>query len=142
MKKTVIAVFLVIFGACGHSVVFSSSRAFADECSDRGRILTLKPWYSGLTDSSCNIKRPGDGTDAQANFIWKIVLNIVDDMFQIVGYIVTGYIMYGGFLMMSSVGSPEKAARAQKTMLSAVVGLIVTIGAIAIVNLISSRIGM
>ena len=95
-----------------------------------------------MTDSSCNIKKPGDGTDAQANFIWKIVLNIVDDMFQIVGYIVTGYIMYGGFLMMSSVGSPEKAARAQKTMLSAVVGLVVTIAAIAIVNLISSRIGM
>ena len=43
MKKAVIAVFLVIFGACGHSAVFSSERAFADECSDRGRILTLKP---------------------------------------------------------------------------------------------------
>lgn len=142
MKKAVIAIFLVIFGACSYNVVFSDNFVSADECADKGKILTLKPWYSGLTDSSCNIKSPSDGVDAQANFVWKIVLNIVDDMFQIVGYIVTGYIMYGGFLMMSSVGSPEKAARAQKTVLSAVIGLVVTIAAIAVVNLISSRIGM
>ena len=104
--------------------------------------MTFKAWYDGLTDGSCNIESPGSDTDKQAAFVWRIVLNVIDDLLQVVGYITVGYIMYGGFLMMTSIGSPDKAAHARKTILSAVIGLIVTLLSIAIVNLISSTIGL
>lgn len=142
MKKIILAVSLIVFGAFGSTVFFSGNQAFADACSDKGKILTFKPWYDGLTDGSCNIQSPGSDTDKQAAFLWRIVLNVIDDLLQVVGYITVGYIMYGGFLMMTSIGSPDKAAHARKTILSAVIGLVVTLLSIAIVNLISSTIGL
>ena len=139
MKNIILTISLIVVGAFGANIVISETSAAA--CPD-GKIMTLKPWYDRLLDDNCNIKSPGNDTNAQANFIWKIVLNIIEDLLQVVGYATTGYIMYGGFLMMTSVGSPDKAAHARKTILSAVVGLIVTLLSIAIVNLISSTIGL
>lgn len=142
MKEIILAVSLIVFGAFCSTVIFLDNQVLADACSDKGKILTFKPWYDGLTDGSCNIKSPGSDTDKQAWFVWRIVLNVIDDLLQIVGYVAVGYIMYGGFLMMTSIGSPDKAARAQNTILSAVVGLVITLLSIAIVNLISSTIGL
>ena len=48
MKKIILAVSLIIFGAFGSTVIFSGNQAFADACSDKGKILTFKPWYDGL----------------------------------------------------------------------------------------------
>ena len=52
MKKIILAVSLIVFGAFSSTVIFSGNQAFADSCSDKGRILTFKPWYDGLTDGS------------------------------------------------------------------------------------------
>jgi len=142
MKKIIIAMSLMVIGSFGASVTFPGISFADDACSNKGKILTLKPWYSGLTNDDCSLKNPGTDTNSQANYIWKIALNIVDDLLQLIGYTTVGYIMYGGFLMMTSIGSPDKAAHARKTILSAVIGLIVTLLSIAIVNLISSTIGL
>lgn len=117
------------------------AHAAGDACSEKGKILTLKPWYHGLTEGGdCRIKNIGSTPEEQASFIWKIVLNVVDDLFQLVGYIATGFIMYGAFLMMVSNGSPDKAARARYTMIYAIIGLAVALSSIAIVNTIAARI--
>ncbi len=100
MKKIIIAMSLMIIGSLGVSMTFpNTSFAESNKCDKKGRILTLKPWYDGLTKDDCSIKDPGSDADSQANFIWKIVLNIVDDLLQLIGYTTVGYIMYGGFLM-------------------------------------------
>lgn len=109
-------------------------------CDTKGKILTFKPWYSGLTKSDCSIKNIGSSAQEQAVFIWTIALNILDNMFQLVGYLATGYIVYGGFLMLISEGSPDQVSRARRTIIYAVAGLVIAIMSIAIVNMISSRI--
>ena len=101
MKKIIIAMSLMIIGSFGASVTFPNT-SFADDndaCSNKGKILTLKPWYSGLTNNDCSLRSPGADANSQANYIWKIALNIVDDLLQLIGYTTIGYIMYGGFLM-------------------------------------------
>ena len=143
MKKIIIAMSLVIIGSFGASMAFpSTSFAESNECDKKGRILTLKPWYDGLTKGDCSIKDPGSDADSQANFIWKIALNIVDDLLQLIGYTTIGYIMYGGFLMMTSNGAPDKAARGRKTIMSAAIGLVIALASVALVNFISSKIGV
>ena len=144
MKKIIIAMSLVIIGSFGASVTFPgvSFAEGGDACSNKGKILTLKPWYSGLTNDDCSLKNPGTDTNSQANYIWKIVLNIVDDLLQLIGYTTVGYIMYGGFLMMTSNGAPDKAAHGRKTIMSAAIGLVIALASVALVNFISSKIGV
>ena len=145
MKKIIIAMFLMIMGSFGASVAFpntSFAESKVNECDKKGKILTLKPWYYGLTKGDCSIKDPGSDADSQANFIWKIALNIVDDLLQLIGYTTIGYIMYGGFLMMTSNGAPDKAARGRKTIISAAIGLVIALASVALVNFISSKIGV
>ena len=145
MKKIIIAMFLMIMGSFGASVTFPGiSFAEDDACSNKGKILTLKPWYSGLTnnDHDCSLKSPGTDTNSQANYIWKIALNIVDDLLQLIGYTTVGYIIYGGFLMMTSNGAPDKAAHGRKTIMSAAIGLVIALASVALVNFISSNIGV
>lgn len=143
MKKIIIAMSLMIIGSFGASMTFpNTSFAESNKCDKKGRILTLKPWYDGLTEDNCSIKDPGSDADSQANFIWKIVLNIVDDLLQLIGYTTVGYIMYGGFLMMTSNGAPDKAAHGRKTIMSAAIGLVIALASVALVNFISSKIGV
>ena len=143
MKKIIIAMSLMVIGSFGASMTFpNTSFAESNKCDKKGRILTLKPWYDGLTEDNCSIKDPGSDADSQANFIWKIVLNIVDDLLQLIGYTTVGYIMYGGFLMMTSNGAPDKAAHGRKTIMSAAIGLVIALASVALVNFISSKIGV
>lgn len=142
MKKIIIAISLMIIGSFGASVTFPGISFADDACSNKGKILTLKPWYYGLTKGDCSIKDIGSDADSQANFIWKIVLNIVDDLLQLIGYTTVGYIMYGGFLMMTSNGAPDKAAHGRKTIMSAAIGLVIALASVALVNFISSKIGV
>ena len=143
MKKIIIAMSLMVIGSFGVSMTFpNTSFAESNKCDKKGRILTLKPWYDGLTEDNCSIKDPGSDADSQANFIWKIVLNIVDDLLQLIGYMTVGYIMYGGFLMMTSNGAPDKAAHGRKTIMSAAIGLVIALASVALVNFISSKIGV
>ena len=143
MKKIIIAMSLMIIGSLGASMTFpNTSFAESNKCDKKGRILTLKPWYDGLTQDNCSIKDPGSDADSQTNFIWKIVLNIVDDLLQLIGYTTVGYIMYGGFLMMTSNGAPDKAAHGRKTIMSAAIGLVIALASVALVNFISSKIGV
>ena len=143
MKKIIIAMSLMIIGSLGVSMTFpNTSFAESNKCDKKGRILTLKPWYDGLTKDDCSLKNPGTDTNSQANYIWKIVLNIVDDLLQFIGYTTVGYIMYGGFLMMTSNGAPDKAAHGRKTIMSAAIGLVIALASVALVNFISSKIGV
>lgn len=142
MKKIIIAMSLMVMGSFGASVTFPNTSFADDACSNKGKILTLKPWYSGLTNNDCSLKSPGADTNSQANYIWKIALNIVDDLLQLIGYTTVGYIMYGGFLMMTSNGAPDKAARGRKTIMSAAIGLVIALASVALVNFISSKIGI
>ena len=142
MKKIIIAMSLMVIGSFGVSMTFPDTSFADDACSNKGKILTLKPWYSGLTNDDCSLKNPGTDTNSQANYIWKIVLNIVDDLLQLIGYTTVGYIMYGGFLMMTSNGAPDKAAHGRKTIMSAAIGLVIALASVALVNFISSKIGV
>lgn len=142
MKKIIIAISLMVIGSFGASITFPGISFADDACSNKGKILTLKPWYSGLTNNDCSLKNPGTDTNSQANYIWKIALNIVDDLLQLIGYTTVGYIMYGGFLMMTSNGAPDKAAHGRKTIMSAAIGLVIALASVALVNFISSKIGV
>lgn len=107
-------------------------------CSTSSKLLTLRPWYDGLEmeGDSCTIKSPTDDASRQ-KLVWTIALNIVEDLLQVAAYVSFGFIVYGGFIYMTSSGSPDKAAAGQKTLINALVGLVIAMSAVTLVSLVA-----
>lgn len=108
--------------------------------------LGFRPWFydtSGTLCSGGKIIQPNK-TDGQAVtiFIWKIILNISFDLSLAVGYIAVAMVIYGGYLYIMSQGDPGKAAKGQHTLTSAVVGVVIAMGASVIVNTAQTLLGL
>lgn len=100
------------------------------------RILGMPTWFRGLVDADCNIVSPEKASGGLPGFIWAIVLNIIEIGLFIAGYVALFFIIYGGFQFLTGGNNPSQIEKARKTILNAVIGLAISIGAIAIVNLI------
>jgi len=100
------------------------------------RILGMPTWFRGLTDTDCNIISPEKAPGGLSGFIWAIVLNIIEIGLFIAGYVALFFVIYGGFQFLTGGNNPSQIEKARKTILNAVIGLAISMGAIAIVNLI------
>lgn len=118
----------------------SVSAAENPRCPDT--VLTFPTWYRGLQKSNCEIKSPDSfesepgKNDGPSNYIWLIVLNVVEIALQLVGYLAVGFIIYGGFKYITGAGAPDKITAGRKIILNAVIGLVISLFSIAIVNLV------
>lgn len=108
----------------------------AQSCGGGAQFTLLPPWYKGLTDGRCKLKSPqqAGGLDT---FIYKIILNLTEALFYIVGYVSLAMIIWGGFKYMTQGDSSSGIEAAKKTILNAIIGLIVSIFAVVIVNVVS-----
>lgn len=102
--------------------------------------LTIPAWYNGVSTEvkgNCVIAAPQSGETGLRTFIWKIVLNVIEIMLHLIGYITIGFIMFGGFKYMLSAGSADGMSKAKTTIMNAVIGLVLSIMSIAIVNVVA-----
>ena len=135
IRRAMLAVMLMVAGAVS-LVAAVPQTALADACSDKGKILTIQPWYRGLTEGAeCSIKSPKDmGISA---FVWTIGLNVAEALLQVTAYVAVGFVLYGGFVFMTSGGAPDRAAAGRKTVMNALIGMVIAISAVVLVNLIA-----
>lgn len=124
----------------------SAAQTAADKACEK-RFLTFPTWYRGLSQANASgectgIMGPDDpslgGSEDErlGNFIWRIVLNVIEIGLQLVGYIAAFFLIYGGFQFMTGGANPSQIEAARKTMFNAVIGLVVSLASVAIVNLI------
>jgi len=109
-------------------------------------ILGIPTWFKGLSKfddkGDCVIAGPGDKPDGASKaldlsgFIWRVALNIIEIGIRIIGFIAFGFIIYGGFQFLTGGSNPAQIEKARKTLFNAVIGLIISFGAVAIINLI------
>lgn len=115
----------------------------SEEMNNRS-FLMFRPWYYNLCfDSNNSIVAPNsedDGTDF-TKFVWTIIMNVVYDLFAIIGVIAVGFVIYGGYVFLTAGGDPGKIAKAKKVLTSAIVGILVALSATMIVDTITSFIG-
>jgi hypothetical protein len=112
-------------------------------------ILGIHPWFRGLVtvqNGQCNIIGPGQKTTSGstldlAGFIWRIALNIIDMALAAVGYITFFFILYGGFQFLTGGSNPGQIEKARKTILNAVIGFVISLAAVALINLVFGIIG-
>lgn len=115
--------------------------ASAAGCTNN-RVLLFPTWYRGLgetkgsgEDATCEIKKP-TGKDGLSNFIWTIALNVIEMALVAVGYISVGFIIWGGFQYMLVAASPDRIVAARKTILNAIIGLVLSFFSVAIINIV------
>lgn len=140
VKKSIITIAIMAsVGGSAMAVVAPTVAMAADSKTCTHSFLGFPAWYKGLIDSDCNIKPVGD-SDGQVKmntFIWTIALNVLDDVLLFGGYLSFAYIMYGGFLMLTSRGKASDIADGQVTVRNAVIGFVISFGSVPIVGIIS-----
>ena len=141
MKATIKSIlfgglFIFAFAAPVMAIVAPAQSAHADAACEN-RVLGIPRWYRGLTGPSpdCNIVSP-DEAGGLSTFIWKIVLNIIEMAIVATAYVATFFILFGGFLYMTGGALPAQLEKARKTILNAVIGLVIALAAIALTNLV------
>ena len=145
MKQILMSVFAVIFISTAAAVAVPGTTFAQTACDKKGTIITLKPWYYGLTEEvggKCQIKSPGSTAAEQQKFTTRIILTVIEDLLQIAAYVTVAFIIMGGFKYMTSSGSPDQAAKAMKTIINAVIGMVVALGSVGLVNFVGKYLGL
>lgn len=99
--------------------------------------LTFRAWYCGLPVNPDTGGFVVDGESGLTVFVWIIILNILVDLFSVVGYLALGFVIYAGYLYVLARGDSSRIAKGKKTLLNAIIGLIISILASMIVALVS-----
>jgi hypothetical protein len=122
--------------------LFAKTRA---ECTNG--FLGLKPWYHYLElDSNCDIKDfnffPPNGDDPLIKSdVPLVLLAVIDDLLRIAGLVAVAFVIIGAINYITSQGNPEDTAKAQSTIVNALIGLAISIVAVAFVSFIGSKLG-
>lgn len=120
-----------LFGAVMAGPVVAPTTASA-ACGDY-LLGVIPPWYRGLTSGSdCQIVKPTN----LGQFVTKIALNVLQAALVAVGFITIFFIIKGGIGYMTSVGKPDGIETAKKTIMNAVIGLVISMLSAVIVNYI------
>lgn len=141
MKKYLrfnIAIFGLIVSLFAAPLTPSTVSAQAAQQCGSGGFTLLPAWYKGL-EKGCNqgIKSPQDYGKGLDGWILKIALNIIEAGLYLTGYVSLGFIIWGGVKFMLYGDNSQGVAAARKTIQNAVIGLVISIFAVAIVNVVS-----
>lgn len=122
-------------------------------CSKPKLLGVFVPWYQYLHVSKdkdtgdCGIqdfhllpgKQQTDTTGRTYNSdVPLILLAIVDDMVRLAGLVAVIFVVMGGIQYATSQGNPDATAKAQSTIINALIGLAVAMVAVAFVTFLGS----
>jgi Type IV secretion system pilin len=102
----------------------------------------LVPWYHYLKLKGCDIGTfnilPSSNTPSDVPLV---LLAVVDDALRIAGIVAVAFVMVGAFQYVSSQGNPEQTARAQSTIINALIGAAFAVVSVAFVSFVGSKLG-
>lgn len=124
-----------------------STTSYAGPCKG-ATIVAIPAWYDNLCGSDQKtLQSPkefaGTGSDDKTGigkYLTIIAMNIVTILLYVVGYVSLAFIIWGGFKYIISGDSSNGTSAAKTTILNAIIGLIISIMAIAIVKFIAGAI--
>ncbi len=107
-----------------------------DDCT-KSRPLGLKPWYAYLKfDGNCDVV---GNLQSEPNMLWLVGAAIFEDLLRIAALVAVGFVIAGGYKMMISQGEPQNFASGRKTVINALIGMVVAIIASQAVAFLAGR---
>lgn len=111
-------------------------------CNTKMFLGILPTWYKYLPTTSMGEVSCHVNFDAKQGAHWGfIALAVLEILIRIGGMVALGYIIYGGIKYISSQGEPDRTREAQHTVANAIIGLVITIIATALIGFIANRMG-
>ena len=137
MKKKVILLLVMILA----TVLVPCGVTYADGCPNVSPLPGMRSWYAGIPcESGSPVLKQTDSEEGAAkginSIVWTIAGNIIATIAALIGYVSIGFIIWGGFTYIISRGDPGKLAKGKKTVVRAVVGLVICILANSIISII------
>jgi len=118
---------------------------FAAACNPNQLFLGVFPtWYKYLETADITDKAGVTTCKIMIDFsnnpnqFWLIGLGIVDILLRVAGLVAVAFVVYGGFMYMTSQGEPDKTSKAKNTLLNSLIGLTIAIMATVIVSFVGS----
>lgn len=112
---------------------------FAAACNPNANFFGLPTWYKYLeptTDAlgNCTFEISG------LNDYWLIGFAIMDMLIRLSALVAVGFVIYSGIRYITSQGMPENHKAALKTIINALIGLVIAVIASILVSYIAKRI--
>ncbi len=82
--------------------------------------------------------RTAAGITTGSNDVYQIAGRIINVVLGFLGIVLLGYLIYAGFLWMTSGGESDKAGEARVMITNAIIGLVIIVAAFAISNFVLS----
>lgn len=150
LKRTLLGGFVMIMlGSATLSVLAPSTSYAAPHANCDNRFLTFPAWYDGLlkdNDADCNLRSPtdlsGEKSTQLSRYITRIAMNILQIIFQLAAYITVGFLIYGGFVYLTSAGRSAKIERGREMIINSVIGLGISLVAIVVVSFVGRSLGL
>lgn len=81
----------------------------------------------------------GPSTDITS--IATVINRVLEILYGVVGVVLFGLLIYGGFLWLTSAGDPDKVRKSMDTMLNAVIGVAIVVFAYFATRVVSGVLG-
>ena len=132
-RLTVASLMFLLVSIFSLSCISLAETESAAVCNKDKSFFGIPTWYKYLElDNKCNVK-----TSGEKNVPEKIILGLIDIALFLAGLLAVIMIMWGGFQFIFANGEPGSIANARKTILNAVIGLIIAILASQIVRFVA-----
>lgn len=114
---------------------------FAAACTGGGDFLAFPTWYKYLNGSSFNANGVAQCVPKieKLSDFWLVAAAIIEILLRIGMIAAIAYVIYGGVMLITSEGNPDKVARAKNGIINAVVGIAIAVGATAIITFVAGR---
>jgi hypothetical protein len=118
-------------------------------CKPNDALFGLIPkWYKYLDvtkDSlnNCHVNVGVTTSKGAIDFsnILLIGLALLEGLLRVAGVVAVAFVIYGGIQYVLSQGEPEKTVNARKTIVNAMIGLLITIIAVPLVSFVGRQLG-
>lgn len=157
MKRIFIMTMLVIASAMFFwpSVAVASDDGDQVDDSCQNSFLGIPHWYKYLVveretlnsnktppDTACQVTGPkAEGSDNLdiSKVVTRVALAVIDILLRVAGMVAFVFIVYSGFRFVMSQGNSDQETAARETAINALIGMVITIFAIAIVTFIGRQ---
>ena len=115
---------------------------FATTASDcqKASFLGLKPWYEYLPlNTDCSLAISADSLKDNPGQLWGVGAAVFEDLIRIAALVAVAMVIAGGYRMMISQGEPQAFAAGRKTVINALIGLVIAIIASQIVAFLGGK---
>lgn len=146
MKKTLINLCLSALSVFGVMFI-ATPLTSAVSCDVNKTILGIPTWYKNLEGEEISGKcvpklgNSGDEPTKRIGTALPIGLAVLEAMLTLGGLVAVVMVFAGAFKYVLSQGEPDKSAGARKTVINAMIGLVILIVATRVVSFIGGRLG-